>query len=54
MREKPNSSKVKMAKKEYSKSIWTLTKYLKKQDGNKTRMLHAVLNIYWKYHPRKQ
>ena len=36
----------------YGCTTWTLTKRLeKKQDGNYTRMLRAILNKSWRQHP---
>ena len=32
---------------------WTLTKRLKKLDGNYTRMLRAILNKSWRQHPTR-
>ena len=38
----------------YGCTTWTLTKRLeKKQDGNYTRMLRAILNKSWRQHPTK-
>ena len=38
----------------YGCTTWTLTKRLeKKQDGNYTRMLRAILNKYWRQHPTR-
>ena len=38
----------------YGCTTWTLTKWLeKKQDGNYTRMLRAILNKSWRQHPTK-
>ena len=38
----------------YGCTTWTLTKWLeKKQDGNYTRMLWAILNKSWRQHPTK-
>ena len=38
----------------YGCTTWTLTKRLeKKLDGNYTRMLRAILNKYWRQHPRR-
>ena len=38
----------------YGCSTWKLTKRLeKKLDGNYTRMLHAILNNYWRQHPTR-
>ena len=38
----------------YGSSTWTLTKKVEKTlDGTYTRMLRAVLNVSWKYHPTK-
>ena len=38
----------------YGCTTWTLTKWLeKKQDGNYTRMLRAILNKSWQQHPTK-
>ena len=38
----------------YGYSTWTLTKRLeKKQDGNYTRMLRAILNKSWRQHPTR-
>ena len=38
----------------YGCTIWTLTKRLeKKQDGNCTRMLRAILNKSWRQHPTR-
>ena len=34
----------------YGCTTWTLTKRLKKLDGNYTRMLRAILNKSWKQH----
>ena len=34
----------------YGCTTWTLTKRLKKQDGNYTRMLRAILNKSWRQH----
>ena len=39
----------------YGWSKWTLKKRMEeKLDGNYTRMLHAILNKYWRQHPKKQ
>ena len=35
----------------YGYTTWTLTKRLKKQDGNYTGMLRAILNKSWRQHP---
>ena len=38
----------------YGCTTWTLTKRLeKKLDGNYTRMLHAILNKFWRQHPTR-
>ena len=38
----------------YGCTTWTLTKRLeKKQDGNYTRMLRAILNKSWRQHPTR-
>ena len=38
----------------YGSTTWTLTKKLEKTlDGTYTRMLRAVLNVSWKYHPTR-
>ena len=38
----------------YGCTTWTLTKRLeKKLDGNYTRMLRAILNKFWRQHPRR-
>ena len=38
----------------YGCTTWTLTKRLeKKQDGNYTRMLRAILNKSWQQHPTR-
>ena len=38
----------------YECTTWTLTKWLgKKQDGNYTRMLRAILNKSWRQHPTR-
>ena len=37
----------------YGCTIWTLTKRLKKLDGNYTRMLRAILNKSWRQHPTR-
>ena len=37
----------------YGCTTWTLTKWLKKLDGNYTRMLQAILNNSWWQHPTK-
>ena len=37
----------------YGCTTWTLTKRLKKLDGNYTRMLRAILNKSWRQHPTK-
>ena len=37
----------------YGGTTWTLTKRLKKLDGNYTRMLRAILNKSWKQHPTR-
>ena len=37
----------------YGCTTWTLTKRLKKQDGNYTRMLRAILNKFWRQHPTR-
>ena len=38
----------------YGCTTWTLTKRLeKKLDGNYTRMLRAILNIFWRQHPTR-
>ena len=38
----------------YGCTTWTLTKRPEKKiDGNYTRMLRAILNKYWRQHPRK-
>ena len=37
----------------YGCTTWTLTKCLKKIDGNYTRMLRAILNKSWQQHPSK-
>ena len=34
-------------------TTWTLTKWLKKLDGNYTRMLRAILNKSWRQHSTK-
>ena len=39
----------------YGCTTWTLTKHWeKKLDGKFTRMLHAILDKFWKWHPTKQ
>ena len=39
----------------YGCTTYILTKHLeKKLHGNYTRMLHAILNKYWKQHPSKR
>ena len=39
----------------YGCSTWTLNKRMeKKLDGNYTRMLRAILNMFWRQHPTKQ
>ena len=39
----------------YGCTTWTLTKRLeKKLDGNYTRMLQAILNLFWQQHPTRQ
>ena len=39
----------------YGCTTWTLTKRLeKKLDGNYTRMLRAILNNFWRLHPRDE
>ena len=39
----------------YGCTSWTLTKRMEKGlDGNYTKMLQAILNIYWRQHPTKQ
>ena len=37
----------------YGCTTWTLTKQLKKPDGNYTRMLGAILNKSWRKHPTR-
>ena len=37
----------------YGCTTWTLTKWLKKLDGNYTRILQAILNKSWQQHPTK-
>ena len=37
----------------YGCTTWTLTKRLKKLDGNYTRMLRAILNKFWWQHPTR-
>ena len=37
----------------YECTTWTLTKRLKKLDGNYTRMLRAILNKSWRQHPTR-
>ena len=38
----------------YRSTTWTLAKRLeKKLDGNYTRMLRAILNKFWRQHPKK-
>ena len=37
----------------YRCTTWTLTKQLKKLDGNYTRMLRAILNKSWRQHPTR-
>ena len=37
----------------YGCTTWTLTKRLKKLDGNYTRMLQAILNKSWRQHPTR-
>ena len=37
----------------YGCTTWTLTKQLKKLDGNYTRMLRAILNKSWRQHPTR-
>ena len=37
----------------YGCTTWTLTKRLKKLDGNYTRMLWAILNKSWRQHPTR-
>ena len=37
----------------YGCTTWTLTKWLKKLDGNYTRMLRAILNKPWWQHPAR-
>ena len=37
----------------YGCTTWTLTKRLKKLDGNYTRMLRAILNKSWCQHPTR-
>ena len=37
----------------YGCTTWTLTKWLKKLDGNYTRMLRAILNKSWWQHPTR-
>ena len=37
----------------YGCTTWTLTKRLKKLDGNYTRMLRAILNKSWRQHPSR-
>ena len=38
----------------YGCTTWTVTKRLdKKLDGNYTRMLRAILNKFWRQHPKK-
>ena len=37
----------------YGCTTWTLTKQLKKLDGNYTRMLQAILNKSWRQHPTR-
>ena len=39
-----------VSKRLYGCTTWTLTKRLKKLDGNYTRMLRAILNKSWRYH----
>ena len=38
---------------QYGCTTWTLTKRLKKLDGNYTRMLRAILNKSWWQHPTR-
>ena len=39
----------------YGCTTWTQTRYIEKNpDGNYTRMLHTVLNKFWKQHPTKE
>ena len=39
----------------YGCTTWTQTKWMeKKLDGNYTRMLRAILNKSWRWHPKKQ
>ena len=39
----------------YGSISWSLTKSLEKRlNGNYTRMLRAILNRYWKYHPNNK
>ena len=37
----------------YRCTTWMLTKWLKKLDGNYTRMLRAILNKSWRQHPTR-
>ena len=37
----------------YGCTTWTLTKWLKKLDGNYTRMLRVILNKSWQQHPTR-
>ena len=37
----------------YGCTTWSLTKWLKKLDGNYTRMLRAILNKSWRQHPTR-
>ena len=37
----------------YGYTTWTLTKQLKKKDGNHTRILWAILNKSWRQHPTR-
>ena len=37
----------------YGGTTWTLTKWLKKLDGNYARMLRAILNKSWRQHPTR-
>ena len=37
----------------YGCTTWTLTKRLKKLDGNYRRMLRAILNKSWRQHPTR-
>ena len=39
----------------YGSSVWTFTKRLEnKLNGTYTRMLSAILNIYWSAHPSRE